>query len=87
MRPANADDEPIQVSLIRLIANPQRYDGKLVQVIGFVSLEFEGHGVFLHREDYLHNINKNGLWIDVSDEIMKKKAEFDQKVRAHRGYV
>jgi hypothetical protein len=50
-----------------------------VQVIGFVSLEFEGNAIYLHQDDYKHRISKNGLCIDVTDDIRKKKADFDQK--------
>jgi hypothetical protein len=71
--------EPLDVSLVQLIANPKDYDGKIVRVIGFVRLDFEGKAIYLHQEDYRHSISKNGLWIDVTDDILKKKAEFDQK--------
>ena len=67
------------VSLIQLIANPNDYDGKFVSVIGFVSLEFEGKAVYLHQDDYKHGIWKNGLWIDVTDDILRKRRTFDQK--------
>ena len=71
--------EPVDVSLVQLIANPNDYHGKFVRVIGFVKLEFESNSVYLHQDDYKHQIFKNGLWIDVTDEIRKKKDEFDQK--------
>ena len=71
--------EPISVSLVQLIANPKDYDGKIVRVIGFVKLEFEGDAIYLHQDDYKHNIHKNGLWIDVTDDIRKKRAGLDQK--------
>ena len=71
--------EPLDVSLVQLIANPKSYDGKVVRVIGFVRLEFEGNAIYLHQDDYKHGIPKNGLWIDVTDNMRKKKADFDQK--------
>lgn len=71
--------EPIDVSLLRLIANPKEYDGKTVRVIGFVRLEFEGNAIYLHREDYQYFITKNGLWIDATDAMRKSKADLDQK--------
>jgi hypothetical protein len=71
--------EPLNVSLVQLIANPKDYDGKVVRVIGFMRLEFEGDGIYLHQDDYKHSIYKNGLWIDASDDMQKKKAELDQK--------
>ena len=71
--------EPLDVSLVRLIANPKDYDGKVVRVIGFMRLEFEGDGIYLHQDDYKHSIYKNGLWIDTSEDMHKRKAELDQK--------
>ena len=71
--------EPLDVSLVRLIANPKDYDGKVVRVIGFMRLEFEGDGIYLHQDDYQHSIYKNGLWIGASEDMHKRKAELDQK--------
>ena len=71
--------EPVEVSLIQLIANPQAYQGKIVRVIGFVRLEFEGEAIYLHRDDYEHDITKNGLWIDISDALRKKRTQYDQR--------
>jgi hypothetical protein len=53
------------VSIVQLIANPERYDGKRVQFIGFLRIEFEGTAVYLHREDYEWGIGKNALWINI----------------------
>ena len=66
--------EPLDVSLVQLIANPKDYHGKIVRAIGFVRLEFEGNAIYLHQEDYKHGITKNGLWIDVTDEVRKAQA-------------
>jgi hypothetical protein len=78
VRPAVAA-EPLDVSMIQLIANPKDYDGKLVRVGGFMNLEFDGNAIYLHQDDYKHNITKNGLGADVSDDIRKKSADFDLK--------
>jgi hypothetical protein len=72
-------DEPLDVSIVQLIANPKDYDGKVVRVIGFVKLDFEGDAVYLHKEDYKHGVSKNGLWIQVTDEIRKDRKKFDEK--------
>lgn len=60
-------DEPGDVSIIQLITNPQQFDGKLVRVIGFMHLEFEGDAVYLHREDFEYSMEKNSLAIELSD--------------------
>lgn len=75
----NAAEQPVTVSLVQLIANPEDYDSKFVRVIGFVRLEFEGDAIYLHRDDYMHGLTQNGLWIDVTDDIRSRRAEFDEK--------
>jgi hypothetical protein len=52
-----------QISILQLIATPEAFNGKEVQVIGFLRLEFEGNVLYLHEEDYTHHIYKNGLWL------------------------
>ena len=71
--------EPLDVSLVQLIASPKDYDGKIVRLIGFMRLEFEGNAIYLHQDDYKHSISKNGLWIDVTEDMQKRKAELDRK--------
>ena len=71
--------DSIYISLVQLIANPRDYDGKVVHVIGFMRLEFDGTAIYLHQDDYKHYITKNGLWIDVPKDLLKKKDEFNQK--------
>ena len=68
-----ASAQPVDVSLISLIATPREFDGKQVRVIGFARLEFEGNAIYLHREDYLQGVTKNGLWLDV-EGVRKKSA-------------
>ena len=56
------------VSLIQLIANPEKYDGKQVQVVGFLRLEFEGNALYLHEDDYTNNLYGNAVGIGVTKE-------------------
>ena len=69
---SEARAQPLDVSLISLIATPKEFDGKQVRVKGFARLEFEGTAIYVHREDYLQGITKNGLWLDV--EFNSKKS-------------
>jgi hypothetical protein len=57
-------NEPLDVSMIQLIARPDDFDGEYVRVIGFYRHEFEGNALYLHREDYEQGLTKNGLWMD-----------------------
>ena len=65
-------EEPVDVTMVQLIANPEKFDGKLVRVIGFLRLEFEGNELYLHREDYENAILGDGIWVDITPEITKQ---------------
>lgn len=65
--------EPVDVTMVQLIANPEGFDGKLIRVIGFLRLQFEGTVLYLHREDYERSIG-NGIWVDATPEMWKESA-------------
>jgi hypothetical protein len=74
------DSNAQEVSIVELLANPLKYDGKQVQVFGFLRLEFEGDAIYLHREDFEHAISKNAIWVDRPKDFSKKQmAEVDKK--------
>jgi hypothetical protein len=58
--------EPVDVSMVALLAVPEKYDGKYVRTTAFLCLEFEGNALYLHEEDYRYGMSKNALWIDLS---------------------
>jgi hypothetical protein len=64
-------EQPINVTLVQLIANPEKFDGQLIRVIGFLEIEFEGDVLYLHREDYENAILADGIWVDVTPEMTK----------------
>ena len=49
---------------MELIANPRTFDGLRVRVTGYLHLEFEGNGIYLHQDDHTHGLYRNGLWVD-----------------------
>jgi len=76
--PKKHDDAPDtlqDVSLIQLIAHPERFEGKRVRFIGFLRIEFEGNAIYLHRDDFDHGIGKNGLWVSIPDDMTKQQQD------------
>jgi len=69
------DDTVKDVSLIQLIAQPERFDGKPVRFIGFLRIEFEGNAIYLHREDFDHAISNNGVWVDIPTDMTKHQRD------------
>jgi len=61
-----------QVSILQLIVTPERYDGKRVQVEGFLYLEFEGNALYLSENDYIHHLSKNALWVTRNSMINER---------------
>lgn len=72
----SAQTRDIVVSIIRLIANPQKYDGEKVVVVGFLRLEFEGDMLYLHEEDYWRRIPENAVRLGI---LKKQRPEFEGK--------
>lgn len=62
---ATPQSEPVHhISMAALLANPERFDGQLVEVTGFLNLEFEGDSLYLGKADHEAFILKNAVWID-----------------------
>lgn len=53
-------------SFIQLIARPEIYNGKRIQVVGFVNLEFEGNALYLSEELQRHGSEREAVWLDIS---------------------
>ena len=49
--------------MVQLLATPEKFDGKLVRVFGFLRLEFEGDALYFHREDDVQGLTRNGIWV------------------------
>ena len=64
----NSPGEALDVSIIQLISNPEKYDGKIIYVEGFIKIEFEGTALYLHQQDFEHRISKNAIWLNISRE-------------------
>jgi hypothetical protein len=72
-------DQPLDVSMVQLIANPEKFDGKHIRVIGFLRIEFEGNALYFHREDYEIGLLKNAIWVDVTPQMEKQSSKFNMQ--------
>ena len=62
------------VSLVSLLAVPERYDGHKVLVSGFVTLGFEDFGLHLDKSAYEAGLRRNALWLDPPDWLSAAEA-------------
>ena len=70
-----AQTPPESVSLIRLIANPDIFHSRIVRVVGFCRLEFEGNALYLHREDFERVLLAQAVQLDLSWPLGDKYRE------------
>jgi hypothetical protein len=68
---------PPYTSIIQLIANPEKYEGQTVTVIGFMTIAFESDMLYLSYEDYQHAIVSNALWFERNPHIMADSERLD----------
>ncbi len=59
-------------SFMKLIANSEKYNGKMIQMIGYLHLEFEGNAIYFHKEDYENCISENAFWVSFPESITNK---------------
>ena len=75
---AAAREEPVPVSVIQLIATPEKFDGKLVSVTGYLVIGQELQTfLFLHREDAEHALDSNVVRVIPSQEMIRHKEELN----------
>ena len=72
-------ENPQVVSLVQLIATPERFDGKLVTVIGFFQLDEEGEGdsLYLHHEDSRHALTRNRVIVARNSAVTYQKLQLN----------
>jgi hypothetical protein len=75
-------DKPTPVSLIQLIVNPERFDGKSVVVRGFFlaagrTHDLASHYLFFHKEDAENNLG-NSIVVVPSDQMTRDQEKIDR---------
>jgi hypothetical protein len=68
---------PPSTSIIQLIANPEKYNGQTVTVIGFMTVAFESDMLYLSYEDYEHAVVPNAIWFERNPRIMAASERLD----------
>jgi hypothetical protein len=61
----NGDCALYGLSMLQLLANPEKYDGEHVRVVGYIHLEPGSSAIYLHREDEEQHLFKNGAWVSL----------------------
>ena len=76
IQPPPPDENAEAVSLIQLIATPERFEGHMVRVIGVAQFGSEESALYLHREDSdLLNVS-NAVWLATDKDYRSLKGAF-----------
>lgn len=90
------DDEMHYISMLELIGNADKYDGKLVNVTGVGYIEFENQALYLTEADAEYSTG-NSIWLEfdegaITDEMLESNRKyvivegvFDKDNRGHMG--
>ena len=70
-----------RVSLISVIANPEKYHGETIIVEGYFVLESEGDAVFISKNDYTSRMYKNGIYLFLNLKELKLEKPYNGYVR------
>jgi hypothetical protein len=81
--PMLGQDRPKPVSAIQLIANPDKFGGRLITVWGFLRIQHEEkHGVriflYLHQEDAKNMLLSNVISVNPTDQMLKDEEKIDR---------
>lgn len=82
VRESHADEvkpRPVNVSLVSLIAAPEKYADKLVRVTGFLHVRYEDYALFLTREDANYQNSLNAAKLRFSTTLCKTNPRVELK--------
>jgi hypothetical protein len=77
MNIAHAASQAPVVAMSELIAEPQRFEGQQIRVVGFLRLEFEKNGLYLAREDYNNTVTEHALWLDLKNAQLRSSSKLN----------
>jgi len=61
---------PLDISIIRLIANPADYHGAFIRVDGVANLSVGATAIYLSKEHWFYLSSRNGLWLDIEQNVI-----------------
>lgn len=69
----STNQNAIDVSIIQLIANPEKYQNRVIRVMGVGNVEFEGDAVYLSKDDWKYG-TCNSIWLNIGDDFQYENA-------------
>lgn len=96
-QPPPSGEQALLVSMIQVIANPAKYEGRLIQLVGVAHFGEEEAALYLHREDEELLNTQNGVWVggkegftekdyqSLSGAFVRVEGKFTAKAHGHLG--
>ena len=78
-------------SVGRLLEQPEAFDGRSIEVVGFASSTFESTALFISEEAYRNALTKDAIWLTrgpdpkVHQTYIRVRGQFDAKDRGRMG--
>jgi len=76
---AESSGDPAIVSVARILARPEAYDGKVVRIVGFLNIEFEGDAIYASEEAYRHRLIPDAIWVDVPKDLADRREAYQRR--------
>ena len=67
------------VSIVQLLASPEKFDGKRIAVLGFLPIGPENNHLYLGKTDYDNGLASNSIAVHVSGDMVKRRDELNMK--------
>ncbi|MEO0685653.1 MAG: hypothetical protein AAFY76_11575, partial [Cyanobacteria bacterium J06649_11] len=66
-------------AVTKIVAAPWFYHNRTVAVRGYLKLKFEGNVLYPLEEYYRYGFSREGIWVDINEEIKEKKNILNSK--------
>lgn len=61
-----------KISMIQLIANPEKYHLKKIKIEGYFVFEHEGNAIYFNKSDYQNMLFKNAVFLSINKNDLEK---------------
>lgn len=75
-----ASGNSVNTDFTDLLNTPEKYDGKMVEVIGFATIEFEGNALYIDSKSQKNASYKKGLWLEIAKTSFELKKYNGSKI-------
>lgn len=63
-------EKPIEVSLISVITNPEKFHNRTIIISGYCTYEYEGTAIYLSKSDYENAFRKNAIFLYINKSVL-----------------